>query len=471
MFSSGAGSDQTDYSKCREVPEVALRAMFQHEKLDEKIRIALAGKGLTTVRKFAMLGQTEERFEAKIKAIMGDELGADAAEIEANVTFIGVVWMTAQKTMEFDMNQRARLQEDSSKVPELSMIDVSDMRERFFVGHPDLVLTESNEPHKKFIEKVNRDLVVNGVLLFYELIEVRVKKDKVVSSKVFAKTAEDLLKMTQGSYDTAELTTDEDAMGRIQAFLIMNVWLGVNEWRSVGYNENDEDGCGLSYWSTLIEKRTQFAKDHGCSPFVFTVIADRKIRRKVAELMYNKRAKFPTFKAAMKEVLREWRHLWRDAVDEARLKVAASATAPQTPPKRPREEQGHMLETPESKAEKTLADLKARKRDKRKARLAKAKAKKSGSNAGQGSGGSSGGGNAGAPADTREPVPRVRLKPNPSAEERVPAELFTKVNKMARDKRKCTFFNLNKCNKGAQCPMAHACCQCGGGHAYVDRHQ
>ena len=91
MFSSGAGSDTTDYSRCNEVPEVALRAMFQHEKLATKLRLALANKGLTTVRKFAMLGQTEERFESKIKAIMGPDLGSDVAEIEANVTFVSVV--------------------------------------------------------------------------------------------------------------------------------------------------------------------------------------------------------------------------------------------------------------------------------------------------------------------------------------------------------------------------------------------
>ena len=198
------------------------------------------------------------------------------------------------------------------------------------------------------------------------------------------------------------------------------------------------------------------------------MIADRKIRKKVAELMYNKRAKFPTFKKAMKEVLTEWRHLWRDAVDEARLKASALAPAPQTPPKRAREEKDNELETPEKKAEKTLADLKAKKRDKRKARLAKAKAAKKGSSGGNGSGGGSGRDQGGAQL---APLARVRLRPNPSSEARVPAELFTKVNKMARDKRKCTFFSLNKCNKGDQCPMAHACCQCGGEHAFVDRHQ
>ena len=82
--------------------------MFQHEKLDVKLRQAPANKGLTTVRKFAMLGQSEEKFEAKIKAILGSDLGEKPEDIEANVTFTAVVWMTAQKTMEFDMNQRAR---------------------------------------------------------------------------------------------------------------------------------------------------------------------------------------------------------------------------------------------------------------------------------------------------------------------------------------------------------------------------
>ena len=61
---------------------------------------------------------------------------------------------------------------------------------------------------------------------------------------------------------------------------------------------------------------------------LFTVIADRTIRPKVPDLMMNKRAKFPTFKLAMKEVLTEWRHLWRDASDEARLRSKAPVAAP-----------------------------------------------------------------------------------------------------------------------------------------------
>lgn len=186
MFSFGAGVDTTDYSGAVEAPELALKSLFVSEKIPTALRLALAKKGLNTVKKFALLGSDLDRYELKIKNIMKEELGADESTKELNVTLLGVVWQSCQKLMEYEIGQRVRLAEDPSKIPEIGMFELTDMRERFWTAHPDLLVNDDNEPHKKFIEKVNRDLTVHGVMLFYELVEVRVKKDKITATKGFS---------------------------------------------------------------------------------------------------------------------------------------------------------------------------------------------------------------------------------------------------------------------------------------------
>lgn len=274
------------------------------------------------------------------------------------------------------------------------------------------------------------------------------------------------MKVTQTVNDLAEVNSDEEVTNRIMAFLISCEWLGLNEFRSADYNEGDEDGCGLSYWSKLMEQRKDFMKYSGQQPMLFTLLVDRKIRRKVAELMWNKRAKFPTFKVALAHVLKEFRFFWNDARDEAmrgsvdhELKESAAPSTPRTE-KRPREEPSSAEKT----AQETLKKLQERKkllnnkkREKRKAKTAAAQ-----------SGGSQGQDKA---ASAREPLQRQSSsKGSGKGKDRVPAEVFNKVKEMAQRKKKCVFFNVGKCNFGDQCKDVHACCQCGGGHAFTDRH-
>ena len=90
----GAGVDNTDYvaTGVTDPPEPGLRTVFVHEKIEPPLRIALAKKGLLTMRKFAMLGQTEDKFEARMKSILGAGLGADEAEKDVCVGIPPISW-------------------------------------------------------------------------------------------------------------------------------------------------------------------------------------------------------------------------------------------------------------------------------------------------------------------------------------------------------------------------------------------
>ena len=112
-------------------------------------------------------------------------------------------------------------------------------------------------------------------------------------------------------------TVEEDALGRITAFVIMCSYLNIKSYRSSAYTEGSLDGCRISYLATLNEKRRDFPGSAD-QRFQFVVIADRKIRKKVAKLMQDKRVTYPSFSLAMEHVLKNESELWKDARDEAR---------------------------------------------------------------------------------------------------------------------------------------------------------
>ena len=104
--------------------------------------------------------------------------------------------------------------------------------------------------------------------------------------------------------------------------------MNINSYRSSTYTEGCTDGCGLSYISTLNEFRDQFPGTPE-QRFSFVVIADRKIRKRVAKLTQDKRVKYPSFQSAMEQVLTNEKEVWKDAKDEAlssRSKRARSKT-------------------------------------------------------------------------------------------------------------------------------------------------
>ena len=47
--------------------------------------------------------------------------------------------------------------EDPSKIPELSQEDRAELRDRFVRVHPDVILIDAQEPHKKFVERLSCD--------------------------------------------------------------------------------------------------------------------------------------------------------------------------------------------------------------------------------------------------------------------------------------------------------------------------
>ena len=87
--------------------------------------------------------------------------------------------------------------------------------------HPDVVLLDAREPHKKFVEKVSRDYLVHGMVPYYAVAEIRTRADTIVQKTGLTKTAEDLLTVSKA--DEPEAVTDANTLTHRVHALFMTI--------------------------------------------------------------------------------------------------------------------------------------------------------------------------------------------------------------------------------------------------------
>lgn len=76
------------------------------------------------------------------------------------------------------------MEEDPSKVPEIPGEDHAEFRQQFIDRHPDVVLPHHREPHRKFVERLQRDFLVHGAVNFYEVGEMRTQNETIAQIQV-----------------------------------------------------------------------------------------------------------------------------------------------------------------------------------------------------------------------------------------------------------------------------------------------
>ena len=76
-----------------------------------------------------------------------------------------------------------RLLEDPLKVPEMTYSTNDDFRSANEAAHPDVELVQFREPHKRFLEKLQREITVHGRIFYCELAEVRLAAKRSCQSR------------------------------------------------------------------------------------------------------------------------------------------------------------------------------------------------------------------------------------------------------------------------------------------------
>ena len=205
--------------------------------------------------------------------MLGQDLSSASQEL--SVMSLSAVWQAAQALQTQYAFRRARMEEDPNKIPELSQEDHAEFRDRFARVHPDVILIDAKEPHKKFVERLSRDFLIHGIVPFYEPAEIRTRADVIVVKSGLSRNAEDLLSISRA--DQPELVTDVTTLfHRLHAFFMSLEYLNISAFsRTEG---------PLKYLQELEQFRSE------CPGLPFPMGADRAIRKKIFRLLSEQRA-------------------------------------------------------------------------------------------------------------------------------------------------------------------------------------
>ena len=317
--------DRTEYNDTH-VPDLAVRQVFGRQRVKSELCKLAADAGLLTVETFAMLGDDIAAVKATLKAMIPEaaSLGTDVPEQELALTSLAAVWKTCSTMQDHFATRRAKMEEDPSKVPEIPGEDHAEFREVFVSRHPDVLLPMHREPHRKFVERVQRDFLVHGFVHFYEVGEIRTRNEQIAQKTGLTKNAEDLLRVVMVDQPSAA-SSESQVMDKLHAFFITLEYLNICEF--------SVKAGPLKYLSELEEWRQE---NRGLAPLL---TVDTLIRKKVHRVSSDQRKQFSTFSKALLEVLTNHKQLWNDARSSAELdkfKQAAHTAEPITPKKRSR---------------------------------------------------------------------------------------------------------------------------------------
>lgn len=421
--------DRTEYPG--KVPELSLRQIFGRQKLDKNLCVLAAECGLLSIEMFAMLGDTIQGVKTTLTTLIGDDtkLGADDSSKALALTALAAVWKMCSTLQEQFASRRAKMEEDPSKIPEIPGDDHAEFRDQFVSSHPDVVLPPHREPHRKFVERLQRDYLVHGSVPFYEVGEIRTRTEQIVQKSGLSKNSEDLLKVVTVDQPVAA-ASESQVIDKLYAFFIALEYLNICEFTV-------KDGP-LKYLSELEEWR------HENRGLALLLSVDTLIRKKVHRLNSDHRKTYPTFKSALLEVLANHKQLWNDARSGAELDKFKQASHDSTP------DRGQKRPAPEEAASPAKTRKNKARRERQKKLLAQARAQVSGSER---------------QVDRKGPEKASR-------DSRVPAKEWAAITAFKYNgPRRCPFFNCSLgCRFGDQCKHKHLCVECGQPHSWHGNH-
>ena len=424
--------DRTQYAAEAHTPKISLRQIFGRMGLREGLCRAAADGGLLSVEVFAMLGDTAGAVKTTLKTMIPvTALGTSDAEQELSLMQLSAIWHSCHALQGQFATRRARMEEDPNKVPELAQEDHAEFRARFVTAHPDVILLDAKEPHKKFVEKISRDFLVHGMVPYYTVAEIRTRADSIIQKSGLSKNAEDLLTISKA--DEPDQVTDVQALiNRVHALFMALEYLNICTY--------SKKAGPLKYMQELELFRAE------CPGLPNLMAADALIRKKVHRLQSEQRQLYPTFEDAMLEVLNNHKYIWNDARTKAALS-RVEKKKDEVP-----EESDRVLETPPksspNKRRKRRARDKELMREAKIARRAKTEATPKAK--------------AGAKVDKVDKDKRI-----PESEWKA----ITQAAGSVTGPKRCHYYNSSMgCSLGDKCRFKHLCMVCGSAHSMVGNH-
>ena len=235
-------------------------------------------------------------------------------ECSANLAFLWASFLKCKNVAAARNQQKTRLEEDPTKVPEMAAA-VSSMKSTVFRNHPDTIMPDHRLPRKRFFENVPRDYLELECVLHYELAEVRLLSEKVQMKPSWGATPQQLLRISSEEVPVTPALED-DALNRVCAFWVAMEY-GGHCAMTLFHNEDSDKVTGgpLDFLKELEEKR------RGLPGLSYILAVDRKIRRSVFRLTTEKAGQFKNMSMALREIWQNERHTWCEAIRSAFVSV------------------------------------------------------------------------------------------------------------------------------------------------------
>ena len=420
------------------IPEMSLRTLWDDAGIAEDVKVGMANAGLVMLNLFAATGKAADAAATVAKTIVDKKWPADPAKDMMELIRVRAAWTMASAHVGVLVQAQARLAEDPTKVPGIGEVDWNAMRSKFVAAHPELLLTQRNEPHRRFIEVLKRDMLLHGRVQYYDLSRVWVRGDGPIGqTQHLHKSMEDLIK--QVSVDNpVGVSTQEQVMERITALLYALEYVGVMKL-----------GKDTSF-AYLKELQSFSRKNPG---FQYLMRMDMTLRTEVEDRLREEDSK--DFEREFKFILDHRKDLWVTVPVELRTAGGHRLTPP---PKRVAEDGGGGT-PPGKRARKSKAERRA---------AAKEKATKAPEPAAPTGAPQAGTKPKGAPKGTG------KGKGDAKGNKRIPDAEFQALLKLpgknSSGKTTCRWWNSSAGCTTAVCGFAHECAECGGAHTWASHH-
>ena len=159
---------------------MAVRQIFARTRIPQHMRLLLAGKGLLDADAWAAMADQLDTFRTNVTRLLTpDRLGPDEQAREATLIQLAACWRKCRALAESRDTRRACLEEDPHKIPEMGVQEYGQKRATFVANHRDVLLTDFCEPHKRFLERFDRDFTIHEVIPAYEIGEIRLKSEHI----------------------------------------------------------------------------------------------------------------------------------------------------------------------------------------------------------------------------------------------------------------------------------------------------
>jgi len=274
--------DNTDYSSLQTQPEVELKRLFVLANINPDIRLKLAKAEFVRVTDWCHIARDDAKFEQRVLKLLPelvekeDDPTEDATRKIKTLSTLSALWDMTKASVEHERKRSEQLMDNPNTAPEIKDTDRSAQRNLYRSKHPDESLTDTNEPHPKFVDMVYRDLAVSSTCIKdYAVGDMRLRGENIETESGVSKSVDKVIMAVETPIGV-RCSTEEEVMTRLNAFFITLEFTQVCEFTKKHYTR------------VYVNKLNEFRKKHPGLGLLIKV--DRYFRKAVKELQLESEA-------------------------------------------------------------------------------------------------------------------------------------------------------------------------------------